>query len=91
MPHTDADGLRWLRPREAARCQGISEDTKLPDRREAAWHMVGNALSPTLAAVWVAKVCAVHCSFPAKQTAEAIQRLVEIFVNFATPLRVRGE
>lgn len=41
---TDEDVVRKLTPREAARAQGFPEDFKLPESKNSAWKMFGNAV-----------------------------------------------
>lgn len=41
---TDVDGVRKLTPREAARAQGFLESFKIPEPRNFAWKLFGNAV-----------------------------------------------
>ena len=54
-PDMDPPGYRWLRPRELARLQGLPEQVALTGTTAAQWKMIGDALPPVLAGLFLCK------------------------------------
>ena len=88
-----SDELRWYRPREIARLQGVPEEWILPTNYRAAWHLLGNAIPPVLALLWLSAVVQILLPlFPSScPTSQSVETLTAKNLLLAVPVACRDK